>query len=184
MTDTKANSRKRPETSRTARLESRTMVTTARDTATHVVHSAREWLTPSVDWPSLSNLESLSTVMFSPLAAHPVYRSESMMRALKLMQQHQPHQRPASSSSTDLVLHGTQYAWPSSTVLLEADIPETTCAVSLFQGFAATYPSLAKSPKKSRQRRKKSSNTPPNELNRGKRERGRMLFFFVFTFYI
>ncbi|KAI8886400.1 WD40 repeat-like protein [Backusella circina FSU 941] len=165
MTDTKA-SRKPKDTPR--RLESR--ITTARDTATNAVHSAREWLTPNVEWPSLSNLESLSTVMFSPLAAHPVYRSESMMRALKLMQQHQ-HQRPSSSSSsssssTDLVLHGNQYAWPSSTVLLQADIPETTSAVSLFQGFAATYPSLARSPKRSRQRRKRTSNTPPNESDR------------------
>lgn len=142
------------------------VVSAARDKANSVVHSAREWLTPSSEWTTFPHLDSLSTVMFSPLAAHPVYRSESMVKALQLMQQQQTRQNttnPSSSmistSRTDLVLHGKMYAWPSSTVLLQADIPEPS-TVSLFQGFASAYPSLAKpikSSRKPRQRKKKSS---------------------------
>lgn len=145
------------------------VVSAARDKANSVVHSAREWLTPSSEWASFPHLDSLSTVMFSPLAAHPVYRSESMVKALQLMQQQQARQNtsanPSSSmistSRTDLVLHGKMYAWPSSTVLLQADIPEAS-SVSLFQGFASAYPSLAKSPRSSRKirQRKKKSNNP------------------------
>lgn len=155
------------------------VVSAARDKANSVVHSAREWLTPSSEWTSFSHLDSLSTVMFSPLAAHPVYRSESMVKALQLMQQQQARQNtnatPSSStmistSRTDLVLHGKMYAWPSSAVLLQADIPEPS-SVSLFQGFASAYPSLAKSakssPRKVRQRRKKSNN--PNRKGKKKK---------------
>lgn len=155
------------------------VVSAARDKANSVVHSAREWLTPSSEWTSFSHLDSLSTVMFSPLAAHPVYRSESMVKSLQLMQQQQARQNtnatPSSStmistSRTDLVLHGKMYAWPSSAVLLQADIPEPS-SVSLFQGFASAYPSLAKSakssPRKVRQRRKKSNN--PNRKGKKKK---------------
>jgi division protein 1 len=154
------------------------VISAAKDKANSVVHSAREWLTPSSEWtPSFSShLDSLSTVMFSPLAAHPVYRSESMVKALQLMQQQQSRQAGSSSGAssnalisptiattrTDLILHGTTYAWPSSAVLLQADIPESSSPVSLFQGFASAYPSLAKaslSPRRTRQRRKKMNSS-------------------------
>lgn len=153
------------------------VVAAARDKANNAMNTAREWLTPSSEWSSFTQLESLSTVMFSPLAAHPVYRSESMVKALKLMQQQKQRHgssstnSPISSSNSELVLHGKMYAWPSSAVLLQADIPESSSPVSLFQGFAAAYPSLAKpssarsSPKRSRQRKKKAgspNSTPTN----------------------
>lgn len=157
------------------------VISAAKDKATSVVSSARDWLTPSYsEWtPLSSHLESLSTVMFSPLAAHPVYRSESMVKALQLMQQQQTRQAGSSSASstslittstfrTDLILHGTKYAWPSSTVLLEADIPEASSPVSLFQGFASAYPSLAKSstsPRRTRQRRKKMNSNNSSNSN-------------------
>ncbi|KAI8639623.1 hypothetical protein BD408DRAFT_260341 [Parasitella parasitica] len=140
------------------------VVAAAKHKANSVVHSARVWLTPSTEWTSsLTQLESLSTVMFSPLAAHPVYKSESMVKALQLMQQQQQRQQTSNSSTVlaaprDLVLHGKMYAWPSSTVLLQADIPETNNPVTLFQGFASAYPSLAKtskSPRKPRAKKKR-----------------------------
>jgi division protein 1 len=150
------------------------VVQAAKDKASSVVHSARDWLTPSTEWTSsFTQLESLSTVMFSPLAAHPVYKSESMVKAIQLMQQQQHRQQSSAASSTstmltaprgDLVLHGKTYAWPSSTVLLQADIPETNNPVSLFQGFASAYPSLAKpsrSPKRARQKKKKQPSDNP-----------------------
>lgn len=142
-----------------------TLLSSAKDKANNVVHSAREWLTPSTE--SLTQLESLSTVMFSPIAAHPVYRSEAMVKAIQLMQQQQQRSAPNSNAlitpPRDLVLQGKSYAWPSSSVLLQADIPESNHPVSLFQGFASTYPSLAKSSsvktsKRSRQRKKKQAN--------------------------
>lgn len=151
----------------TTRLNStkETILTSVQDKATNIVHSAREWLTPSSE--SLSQLESLSTVMFSPIAAHPVYRSETMVKAIQLMQQQQQRQSQNNGTALispprDLVLQGKSYAWPSSSVLLQADIPESNHPVSLFQGFAATYPSLAKSSsvktsKKSRQKKKKQA---------------------------
>lgn len=150
------------------------VVAAARDKATNVVSTAREWLTPSTEWSSFTHLESLSTVMFSPLAAHPVYRSESMVKALQLMQQQQQRQTSnttLSTSNRDLVLHGKTYAWPSSAVLLQADIPESSSPVSLFQGFASAYPSFAKSssakssPRRSRKGRKKSTTTTNNKGN-------------------
>ncbi|KAG1137257.1 hypothetical protein G6F37_007470 [Rhizopus arrhizus] len=131
-----------------------TAVAQVRQKANHMVTSAKS-LIPQVSVPPL---DALSTVMFSPLAAHPVYRSESMMRAMQIMQQ---QQRGGSTSTaiarprSDLVLHGTSYAWPSSVALLEEEIPESNEPVSLFQGFAATYPSLAKPKKRSRQRKRK-----------------------------
>ncbi|EPB83385.1 hypothetical protein HMPREF1544_09860 [Mucor circinelloides 1006PhL] len=140
------------------------VVAAAKDKANSAVNSAKAWLTPSTEWTSsLTQLESLSTVMFSPLAAHPVYRSESMVKALQLMQQQQQRQQTPNSTNAlaaprDLVLHGKMYAWPSSAVLLQADIPETNNPVSLFQGFASAYPSLAKtsrSPKRTRAKKKK-----------------------------
>ncbi|KAI8968563.1 hypothetical protein BDF20DRAFT_802182, partial [Mycotypha africana] len=136
-----------------------------KEKAGEAVNSAKSWLSRpmSSDWTSsLTQLESLSRVMFSPLAAHPVYKSESMMKALQLMQQQQQRNSsdPSSSSSStsvisralimkpskDYILQGKTYSWPSSTVLLQAEIPEQQHgpAVSLFQGFASTYPSLAK----------------------------------------
>ncbi|CEP16454.1 hypothetical protein [Parasitella parasitica] len=142
------------------------VVAAAKHKANSMVHSARAWLTPSGDWTtSLTQLESLSTVMFSPLAAHPVYKSESMVKALQLMQQQQQRQQTSNSSTAlaaprDLVLHGKMYAWPSSTVLLQADIPEANNPVTLFQGFASAYPSLAKtskSPKRTRAKKRKPS---------------------------
>ncbi|KAK4521606.1 uncharacterized protein ATC70_004135 [Mucor velutinosus] len=152
------------------------VVAAAKDKANSVVHSARAWLTPSTEWTSsLTQLESLSTVMFSPLAAHPVYRSESMVKALQLMQQQQQRQQTPSSTNAlaaprDLVLHGKMYAWPSSAVLLQADIPETNNPVSLFQGFASAYPSLAKtsrSPKKTRAKKKKQpTDAKPNRQSK------------------
>lgn len=153
------------------------VVAAARDKANNAMNTAREWLTPSSEWSSFTHLESLSTVMFSPLAAHPVYRSESMVKALQLMQQQQRSGSSStntsiSSSNTDLVLHGKMYAWPSSAVLLQADIPESSSPVSLFQGFAAAYPSLAKpssarsSPKRSRQRKKKVGSPSGTPINR------------------
>lgn len=165
-----------PSTENRYTAKTQAVVSAARDKANSVVHSAREWLTPSSEWTSFPHLDSLSTVMFSPLAAHPVYRSESMVKALQLMQQQQarqntnatPSSNMISTSRTDLVLHGKMYAWPSSTVLLEADIPESS-SVSLFQGFASAYPSLAKStktlPRKVKQRRKKSNNPNRKGLN-------------------
>lgn len=153
-------------------------IAAAKDKANNAMNTAREWLTPSSEWSSFTQLESLSTVMFSPLAAHPVYRSESMVKALKLMQQQQQRHgssstnSPISSSNSELVLHGKMYAWPSSAVLLQADIPESSSPVSLFQGFAATYPSLAKpssarsSPKRTRQRKKKASSPNSTPSNR------------------
>lgn len=130
---------------------------TAKDKAYTAIHTTRSWFTPSTE--SFTQLESLSTVMFSPLAAHPVYRSETMVKAIKLMQQQQ--QRQTSSNNAlispphDLVLQGKVYSWPSSAVLLQAEIPDQSSLVSLFQGFASTYPSLT--PKRSRQRKKKQS---------------------------
>ncbi|KAI8095729.1 WD40-repeat-containing domain protein [Thamnidium elegans] len=157
-----------PPIAETRYTTTQTVVSAAKNKASSVVHSAREWLTPSSEWASLPHLDSLSTVMFSPLAAHPVYRSESMVKALQLMQQQQQRQNTANSSTiistprADLVLHGKTYAWPSSNVLLQADIPESSSPVSLFQGFASAYPSLTKSSKpvskRSRQKKKKSTN--------------------------
>ncbi|KAI9499357.1 WD40-repeat-containing domain protein [Zychaea mexicana] len=144
------------------------LVGTARDKAFGVAQAARDFLTPSSfpDWTApLTHLESLTTVMFSPLAAHPVYQSESLARALQLMQQQQRQRTSSSQSgstvSSELVLQGARQAWPSSSELLKAEIPESNAPLSLFQGFAATYPSLANSNpaptshKRSRNRRKK-----------------------------
>lgn len=150
------------------------VVQAAKEKANNIALSAREWLTPSTEWTSsFTQLESLSTVMFSPLAAHPVYKSESMIKAIQLMQQQQQSQSSSNGTSTstmmtmprgDLVFHGKAYAWPSSTVLLQADIPETNNSVSLFQGFASAYPSLAKSSSKSskRARTKKKKQSSDN----------------------
>ena len=160
------------------------LVGTARDKAFGVAQAARDFLTPTTfpDWTApLSHLESLTTVMFSPLAAHPVYQSESLAKALQLMQQQQ-RQRPSSSSSSssgssaELVLHGTlQHAWPSSSELLKAEIPESNAPLSLFQGFAATYPSLANPTpnthnKRSRNRRKKHGGSASSVADGGKYE--------------
>lgn len=142
------------------------IVNTARNRAVGFANAARDWFHPPSfpDWfSSLSQIESLTTVMFSPLRGHPAYRSESLARALQLMQQQQ-HQRQRStqtSSGSDVVLHSGRPALPSSSELLKAEIPESQAPLSLFQGFAAAYPSLAtpgspsSSPKKSRHRRKK-----------------------------
>jgi division protein 1 len=148
------------------------MVSAAREKAAGLASAARDWLQPN--WPTapMAHLDSLTTVMFSPLAAHPVYRSESMVKAIQLAQQQQRHSAsptsPSNNSgrSTELVLHnttGSSYPWPASSVLLKADIPEATSSLSLFQGFATTYPSLASrsSTKKSKHRKKKQ----PLELN-------------------
>ncbi|KAG0184039.1 hypothetical protein DFQ28_000250 [Apophysomyces sp. BC1034] len=139
-------------------------VSTARDQAVGMAQSARDWLAPSFpDWRApLSHLDSLTTVMFSPLAAHPVYRSESMAKALQLMQQQQMQRSStAPSVNSELVLHGSQHTWPSSTALLKADIPESHAPLSLFQGFVATYPSFSHTTpsKKSRNRRKRQPQT-------------------------
>ncbi|ORZ25860.1 WD40-repeat-containing domain protein [Absidia repens] len=159
---------------------SETLVVAARDKAMDLANSARDWLQPDWTMSPMTHFESLTTVMFSPLAAHPVYRSESMVKAIQLAQQQQRHRssssaassptspnnrggKASSSASSELVLHygsssGSTYAWPSSSILLKADIPEPTSSLSLFQGFATTYPSLTSrpsSPKKARQRRKK-----------------------------
>ncbi|CAO3581454.1 unnamed protein product [Absidia cylindrospora] len=168
---------------------SHTLVVAARDKAVDLANSARDWLKP--DWMGpMAHFDSLTTVMFSPLAGHPVYRSESMVKALQLAQQQQRHRQQTTSGTTtatsptspnniksrsdrnstasELVLHrdssSSTYPWPSSSVLLKADIPEPTSSLSLFQGFATTYPSLTSkstSPhKKSRHRRKKQQPTP------------------------
>lgn len=146
-----------------------TAVAQVRQKASHMVTSAKS-LMPQVSVPPL---DALSTVMFSPLAAHPVYRSESMMRAMQIMQQ----QQRGSTTSTaiarprsDLVLHGTSYAWPSSVALLEEDIPESNEPVSLFQGFAATYPSLAKPKKRSRQRKRKMASDSSSVYSQERKE--------------
>ncbi|KAL9537819.1 hypothetical protein MBANPS3_011431 [Mucor bainieri] len=162
------------------------VVAAAKDKASSVVHSARAWLTPSSEWTSsLTQLESLSTVMFSPLAAHPVYRSESMVKALQLMQQQQQRQHTPNASNAlaaprDLVLHGKMYAWPSSAVLLQADIPETNNPVSLFQGFASAYPSLAsssssRSPKRNRAKKKKQQQQQQQQQHRQSKDVPRSL---------
>jgi division protein 1 len=165
-----STSRPRPailDTSNISRFgSSSTMVTAAREKAAGLASAARDWLQPN--WPAapMAHLDSLTTVMFSPLAAHPVYRSESMVKAIQLAQQQQRHSAsptsPSNNSgrSTELVLHnttGSSYPWPASSVLLKADIPEATSSLSLFQGFATTYPSLASrsSTKKSKHRKKK-----------------------------
>lgn len=155
-----------------------TAIDAAKQKARHMVTSARD-LIPNV---SLPQVDALSTVMFSPLAAHPVYRSEKMMKAMQMMQQ----QQQASSSSgtttaiaphSDLILHGRTYAWPSSAALLEEEIPESnTPPVTLFQGFAATYPSLAKrSKKKSRQKKKKTTSETSSVQSESKREEGNQI---------
>ncbi|KAI7887517.1 WD40 repeat-like protein [Lichtheimia hyalospora FSU 10163] len=148
----------------------------ARDKAMGVAHAATSWFTPPSDWSApLSHLESLTTVMLNPLAAHPVYQSESLAKALQLMQQQQRQRSSSSSSSSngnELVLHGTtNSAWPSSTELLKAEIPESHAPLSLFQGFAATYPSLAGAPsspsnKRSRHKRKKQASHASDGQNR------------------
>ncbi|KAG1440679.1 hypothetical protein G6F56_011819 [Rhizopus delemar] len=111
-----------------------------------MMSTAKGWI-PNVP------IDALSTVMFSPLAAHPVYRSESMLRAMQVMQQQQPLN--LSTKTDDLVLYGATCAWPSSRALLEEEIPEDTHPVSLFQGFAATYPSLANNKVKQKKKSKK-----------------------------
>ncbi|KAI8329979.1 WD40-repeat-containing domain protein [Chlamydoabsidia padenii] len=147
-----------------------------RDKAMGLATIAHTWLHP------VTHFESLTTVMFSPLAAHPVYRSESMVKAIHLAQQ---HQRPSLGS--ELVLHVNTtscHPWPSSSTLLEADIPEPTLPLSLFQGFATTYPSLTSKtlPRKSTQRKKQQhldSNTladQPGSLKRIYAERERKLY--------
>lgn len=99
-----------------------------------------------------------------------------MVKALQLMQQQQQRQQTPNSTNAlaaprDLVLHGKMYAWPSSAVLLQADIPETNNPVSLFQGFASAYPSLAKtsrSPKRTRAKKKKQpADTKQNRQTKG-----------------
>ncbi|ORX59430.1 WD40 repeat-like protein [Hesseltinella vesiculosa] len=145
------------------------VMSSARDTAIGLASTAREWLQPNWSAPAV-HLESLATVMFSPLAAHPVYRSESMVKAIQLAQQ-QRQRSPSTggqsspkspSCATDLVLHWDSQPWPSSATLLSADIPEPAPGLSLFQSFATTYPSLTDpstnaSPKRSRNRRKKNA---------------------------
>ncbi|CAO3634041.1 unnamed protein product [Cunninghamella blakesleeana] len=132
-----------------------------------MANTAKGWLQP--DWSTpITHFESLTTVMFSPMAAHPVYKSESLVKAIQLAQQQQRQRTPSSSANNntsdihDLVLHSygstsSQYPWPSSSVLLKADIPESNSSLSLFQGFATTYPSLTvkKSSKKSKSKKKK-----------------------------
>ncbi|KAI8072794.1 quinon protein alcohol dehydrogenase-like superfamily [Gongronella butleri] len=170
--DTKqSSSRKRASTTSTFPGPSpNAIMTSARDTALGFASSAREWLQP--DWTApIAHLESLSTVMFSPMAAHPVYRSDSMVKAIQLAQQQQRHRSNGADASSpksspnarDLVLHwGETQPWPSSATLLEVEIPEAAPGLSLFQGFATTYPSLTNtkantSPKRSRNRRKKQN---------------------------
>lgn len=146
------------------------LVNSARNRAVGIANAARDWLHPPSfpDWfSSLSQIESLTTVMFSPLGGHPAYRSESLARALQLMQQQQQQrQRSAQTSSgSDVVLHSGRLALPPSSELLKAEIPESQAPLSLFQGFAAAYPSLTSpgspstSPKRSRHRRKKHGST-------------------------
>ncbi|KAF7725664.1 Mitochondrial fission protein [Apophysomyces ossiformis] len=138
-------------------FSSKDLVSVARDKAVGMAQSARDWLTPSFpDWRApLSHLDSLTTVMFSPLAAHPVYRSESMAKALQLMQQQQMQRSATTTPSigSELVLHGTQHVWPSSTALLKADIPESQAPLSLFQGFVAAYPSFSHAAPQKKQRK-------------------------------
>ncbi|KAI9313606.1 WD40-repeat-containing domain protein [Dichotomocladium elegans] len=157
---------------------------TARDKAVGLASAATAYLSPSSlpDWTApLSHLESLTTVMLNPLAAHPVYQSESLARALQLMQQQQRSSRSSGSSSSgggsgagsssngnELVLRNETTAnqpWPSSAELLKVEIPESHAPLSLFQGFAATYPSLAGAPsspgtpRKAKHRRKKQQSS-------------------------
>ncbi|KAI8148223.1 WD40-repeat-containing domain protein [Fennellomyces sp. T-0311] len=150
-----------------SRMNYTTTMVTARDTAFGVAQAARDLLPTSFpDWTApLSHLESLTTVMFSPLAAHPVYQSESLAKALQLMQQQQRQRTSTQSSGSELVLHGKSQAWPSSSELLKAEIPESSAPLSLFQGFAATYPELAtptqpqNSTKRSRRKKKHHGST-------------------------
>ncbi|KAI9018688.1 hypothetical protein CLU79DRAFT_705454 [Phycomyces nitens] len=145
------------------------VVSGAREKAVGMAQSAREWLSPTIpDWRApLSQLESLTTVMFNPLAAHPVYRSETMAKAMQLMQQQQQQSQRPNSSSISSGSSGKQIAWPSSAVLLQAEIPESSAPLSLFQGFSAAYPSFTHgTAKKQRHKRKKQSGTPKSSAQK------------------
>lgn len=136
-----------PTTPSTSRVESATSAifaaqNAARGLTVGLARSARD-LIPSFDsWAPFSQVESLSTVLFTPLSTPQIYKRETMEKALQLMQQQ--HKRTNDNNATDLAvrLKGSPKL-PSSKDLLAIEIPDTQAPLSLFQGFHASYPAYS-----------------------------------------
>ncbi|KAH8556694.1 WD40-repeat-containing domain protein [Umbelopsis sp. PMI_123] len=114
----------------------------ARGLTVGLARSARD-LIPAFDtWAPFSQVESLSTVLFTPLGSQHIYKPETMERALHLMQQQ--HKRTNDNNTTDLALRLKESpTLPSSKELLAIEIPDTQAPLSLFQGFHASYPTYS-----------------------------------------
>jgi hypothetical protein len=130
-----------------SRMESATSAFTAAQNAARGItvgfaRSARD-LIPAFDtWAPFSQVESLSTVLFTPLNPQHIYRRETMEKALQLMQQQ--HERTNNNNATDLALRMRDLPkLTSSKELLAIEIPDTQAPLSLFQGFHASYPAYS-----------------------------------------
>lgn len=114
----------------------------ARGMTVGLARSARD-LIPAFDtWAPFSQVESLSTVLFTPLNPQHIYKRETMEKALQLMQQQ--HKRTNDNNATDLALRIRELPkLTSSNELLAIEIPDTQASLSLFQGFHASYPAYS-----------------------------------------
>ncbi|KAG2184490.1 hypothetical protein INT43_000399 [Umbelopsis isabellina] len=114
----------------------------ARGMTVGLARSARD-LIPAFDtWAPFSQVESLSTVLFTPLNPQHIYKRETMEKALQLMQQQ--HKRTNDNNATDLALKIRELPkLTSSNELLAIEIPDTQAPLSLFQGFHASYPAYS-----------------------------------------
>ncbi|RUS13240.1 hypothetical protein BC937DRAFT_95632 [Endogone sp. FLAS-F59071] len=110
----------------------------------------RDFLPSFPEWAPFSHLESLGSVLFSPLATQALYKGDTMGMALQLMQNRQlagrggvaKQQGKGGDSGNPALKH--DYVPTGDELLASGDIPVSTAPLSLFQGFKATYPSYEK----------------------------------------
>ncbi|RUS24788.1 hypothetical protein BC938DRAFT_473067 [Jimgerdemannia flammicorona] len=121
------------------------------------VRSTRDLFPSFGDWAPFTHLESLGSVLFSPLATQAIYKGETMGMALQLMQNRQlaggrggnnsgvTGKRGKHYDDDDDGVDGRRAHVPTGDELIASgEIPVSTAPLSLFQGFKATYPSYAK----------------------------------------
>ncbi|KAL1917150.1 uncharacterized protein VTP21DRAFT_4806 [Calcarisporiella thermophila] len=131
-------------------------------------HSLRRDFTPTFEsWSSFPSLESLTTVITSPLTTQAVVRGDTMgifsELAPHLMQQDRMANMSKLRGSSIVPNSNKKSITHNSGTLLGADellkdeIPESDAPLSLFQGFKATYPNYVKhSARKARHKRRES----------------------------
>ncbi|CAO3697023.1 unnamed protein product [Umbelopsis ramanniana] len=142
---TELPSRSIPQTApSTSRVESaaNSAIYAARGLTVGLARSARDLIPAFDSWAPFSQVESISTVLFTPLGSQHIYKRETMEKALQLMQQQ--HKRTNDTNTTDLA-HRLRESpkLPSSKDLLAIEIPDTQAPLSLFQGFHASYPAYS-----------------------------------------